>query len=133
MQIARIVPVFVALLVSALAGATLADDAAERRWEGTWNNKKYNTTGPLACVAKPGKEAGTWDATFTGKYKGDPFEYKVSFTAKPMGRQTVLGGNATVSGHKYVWQGAVRGKKLLGEYRSRNGYFGTFELVEKSR
>ena len=117
----------VAIVLFAVA-PTFAADA--RTWEGTWNNKKYGTSGPLKCVATPGED-GRWKATFSGTFKKDPFSYDVTFESEPKGRQTALGGTATISGHRYQWQGKLQGKTLFGEYRSKNGYFGSFSLKEK--
>lgn len=118
---------FVAL-ATASVGTAFAEDS--RTWEGTWNNKKYGTSGPLKCVATAGED-GKWNATFSGLFKGDPFSYDVAFDAKPAGRKTDLSGTATVSGHRYEWKGHVTGKTMFGEYRSRNGYFGSFSLKQK--
>ncbi len=118
------------LLCLLVAASAVAEES--RTWEGTWNNKKYGTSGPLKCVATVGED-GTWKATFSGLFKKDPFSYDVEFTAKKGRGQTDLGGTATVSGHRYQWQGFAKGRRLVGEYRSANGYFGTFALSEKKR
>ena len=100
-----------------------------KTWTGTWNNKKYGTSGPLKCVAThDGK--GTWTATFTGTFQRDPFEYPAEFQAEKKGRQTLLSGKSTIRGHKYQWKGAFKGTQLLGQYTSSVGYYGTFVLKE---
>ncbi len=106
-----------------------AEDA--RTWEGTWNNRKYGTKGPLKCVAVEG-DKGVWTATFTGKFQGDPFTYKAKFQAKKSKKkkQLKLSGKATIRGHKYQWVGMMKGKSLKGKYKSTVGYFGTFILKE---
>ena len=121
------------LLVSALtliATPLIAQDAA-RTWEGTWNNKKFGTKGPLKCVATE-DDKGAFKATFTGKFMGDPFKYKATFQSKKKkGRsKRTLSGKAVIRGHDYQWTGEMKGKMLIGKYRSSVGYFGTFVLKE---
>lgn len=110
--------------------ALLHAEEETRTWEGTWNNRKYNTSGPLRCVAThDGK--GTWTATFSGTFHRDPFEYKVDFKSEEKGRQLNLSGDANIRGHEYQWQGMLKGSTLTGEYKSNVGYFGQFNLKEK--
>jgi len=109
---------------------TLHAEEKTKTWNGTWTNKKYGTSGPLKCVATfDGKD--TWKATFTGKFKGDPFKYPAEFKAQTKGRQTLLSGDSVIRGHKYKWKGAFKGKKLGGQYTSTVGYYGQFILEEK--
>lgn len=115
------------LLLLGVAGSSLA--AETRTWEGTWVNRKYGTKGPLKCVATE-NEDGTFTATFSGSFEGDPFSYDVTFQSKKMGRITRLGGTAVIRGHDYQWGGQLRGVNLIGEYKSSVGYFGAFELKE---
>lgn len=110
------------------AGSTWGADPAQT-WEGRWNNRKFNTSGPLKCVATPG-EKGEWNATFSGTFKGEAFTYDVTFQSKPGRGQTDLSGTATIRGHEYEWAGALKGNKLSGQYRSNIGYFGEFVLNE---
>lgn len=105
------------------------DETETRTWQGKWNNRKYGTTGPLKCVAKHDGN-GNWDATFTGTFKGDPFEYKAHFQSKPGKGVTDLSGKAVIRGHDYEWAGAIKGNLLRGRYRSSVGYFGEFEMKE---
>lgn len=110
---------------------SLASNAETRTWEGTWNNRKYGTKGPLKCVASETKP-GRWEATFTGLFQGDPFKYKATFLAKKgRGTQLALSGNATIRGHKYQWKGQMKGKGLRGDYDSSVGYNGQFILTER--
>lgn len=107
----------------------------QKTFVGTWNNRKYNSSGPLKCVARPGKD-GNVLATFTGTFKGDPFKYDVEFLAKPGRNQTDLSGKATISGHIYKWTGSLIGGRLRGRYLGTNGYNGEFvlnEIKSKSR
>ncbi len=116
-------------------GATAEDEkkedaVKEKTFTGTWNNRKYNSSGPLKCVARPGKD-GNVIATFTGTFKGDPFKYNVKFQAKPGRNQMDLSGKATISGHIYKWTGSLVGGRLRGKYLGTNGYNGEFVLNEK--
>jgi len=101
----------------------------KKTFEGTWNNRKYNSSGPLKCVAVPGED-GNVKATFSGKFMGDPFSYDVTFQAQPGDEQVDLSGKATISGHIYQWTGYLKGAKLFGQYRGTNGYNGTFSLSQ---
>ncbi|MEL6110287.1 MAG: hypothetical protein AAFU85_30125 [Planctomycetota bacterium] len=103
---------------------------AETTWtgSGTWNNRKYGTSGPLKCVAKE-TSPGKWEAVFTGKFQGDPFEYKAEFESKGEQSKT-LSGKSKIRGHRYEWEGSLKGKRLIGKYRSSVGYHGEFRLTE---
>ena len=118
----------VAVLISVAVPVWGAGES--KTWEGTWTNRKYGTSGPLKCVATQEKE-GVWNGTFTGKFKGDPFEYKATFQSKKKGRKQILSGKATIRGHKYQWVGEMNGKNLRGQYKSTVGYFGGFVLKGK--
>lgn len=114
-----------------MASPILAEDGG-KKWEGEgkWNNRKYGTSGPLKCTATIDKN-GTWKATFTGTFEGDPFKYEASFKSKAGKKQVDLAGTAKIRGHDYKWTGAVKGETLTGKYRSSVGYFGEFVLKEK--
>lgn len=117
-------------LITAAGGSTVSAES-ERVWSGTWNNRKFGTTGPLKCVATESK-SGEWGAVFTGTFKGDPFEYKTRFQSRPAQNGLELGGSSTIRGHQYEWTGALRGSQLLGQYRSTVGYYGGFQLKENT-
>ena len=106
--------------------------ANQRTWEGTWNNRKYGTRGPLQCVATE-KRDGQWEATFTGKFRGDPFRYTATFQSSPARRGLQLQGNNTVRGHQYQWTGTLDARQLKGQYRNNVGYNGQFILNEVGR
>lgn len=118
----------ITLLLCLTAGSALAQDQ-EKTWTGKWNNRKYNTTGQLKCVASVDAQ-GKWTAEFTGEFHGDPFKYNVTFNSKPGRNQTDLAGEANIRGHEYQWTGAMKGNVLMGSYRSSVGYFGEFRLEE---
>src|SRR5206468_2316381 len=82
-------------------------------WVGTWTNKRYDTTGPLKCVAQPVKD-GSWKATFSGRFQGRPFSYDVTFKAQPGKGGEALSGSATVNGFRYQWTGVLKGDTLTG-------------------
>ena len=110
-----------------LSGAPLFAADGEQTWEGTWNNKKYGTSGPLKCVASETRK-GTWTAVFTGTFKGDPFKYEATFRSRKARGGQALAGTATIRGHQYQWTGSMRGSMLNGKYRNNAGYYGEFIL-----
>jgi hypothetical protein len=95
-------------------------------------NRKYNTTGPLKCVATS-KGADAADATFSGTFMKDPFSYDVTVSMKQERNQMALSGAAQLDGDKYEWTGYVRGKILYGQFRSLKGHNGEFRLTETSK
>jgi hypothetical protein len=107
----------------------LADEPS-RTWEGTWSNRKYNTTGPLRCTAVQAAD-GTWTATFEGTFLGDPFKYPAQFLGRPRGRGQELAGTAQLDGDRYEWSGNIQGDTMTGEFRSLKGNNGRFVLKEK--
>jgi hypothetical protein len=100
-------------------------------WEGTWNNRKYNTSGPLRCTAERKKD-GSYEALFEGTFMGSPFDYKVPVKAIRQGNQTLLESSPTIDGDPYEWTGSVRGRVLSGQFRSAKGNNGEFRLQETS-
>ncbi len=107
-------------------------DAAEanKAWSGTWNNRKYNTSGTLTCTVI-GEQNGQWIARFTGMALGKPITYTALMTPKKNGDQTALSGTTKVDGFDYQWSGTVVGKSLNGSYKASNGNNGEFKLVSK--
>jgi hypothetical protein len=99
------------------------------RWQGTWNNRKYGTNGPLRCTAAS-KDANTWEAKFEGTGVGRPFTYNVNISTMKKGNRTLLQGTSSISGDMYQWTGYVEGKTLFGRYRSSSGNNGEFRLQE---
>ena len=99
-----------------------------RTWEGTWQNRKYDTRGPLKCVAQE-VSPGKWKAKFTGKFQGDPFTYEAAFSSREgKNGQNQLSGKATIRGHRYQWTGLMNREGLRGKYDSSVGYHGEFVL-----
>lgn len=96
-------------------------------WQGTWNNRKYGTNGPLICTAAP-KNDKTWQARFEGKGLGKPFRYDVEIATTARGDRTLLQGTSTVDGDVYRWTGYVQGQVFYGRYRSATGNNGEFQL-----
>lgn len=123
---------FVAVAVLGLFGGLVGADEPSKTWEGTWVNKKYNTTGTLKCVAKPDKDkVGAWNATFSGVFQGRPFSYDVTFEEKKGAKRSDLSGKSKIGNHDYEWTGALTGDVLTGQYKSNSGYYGTFTLKTK--
>lgn len=124
-QMQRILP---ALCLALICSTAFAEENSTT-WQGRWNNRKYNTSGPLKCVATE-TEKGEWKATFSGTFKGDPFSYDATFQSKQSRNQFDLSGKATIRGHQYEWVGVMKGQRLSGRYRSSVGYFGEFVLQQ---
>jgi hypothetical protein len=103
-------------------------EAAAKSWQGTWNNRKHRSSGPLKCTAR--KQGDSYEARFEGTFMGSPFEFTVPVTATPRDDRTLLEGVATVDGDRYEWSGYVRGGALHGSYRSQLGNNGEFRLQE---
>lgn len=116
-------------LMLIFAGVLRAQET-ERIWEGTWKNRKFNTTGPLKCTAST-EDGKTWKATFDGKFMGEDFSYETEFSAKKARKQLNLSGKATLDGDRYEWAGHMKDDQLFGKFRSLKGYFGEFILTEK--
>lgn len=129
-------PQMLFILANLLAahGASPAADEPEmtKSWEGTWMNRKYNSTGPLKCVATKTDDS-TAEATFSGKFMGDPFSYEATVSMKPEKDRTVLTGTASLDGDRYEWSGYVRGKVLYGQFKSLKGHNGEFRLEETTK
>jgi len=99
-------------------------------WSGTWNNRKYNTSGQLICTVI-GEQNGQWIAKFTGTALGKPISYTALMTPKPNGANTALTGTTKVDGFDYQWSATVAGKGLNGSYKASNGNNGEFRLQSK--
>ena len=108
------------------------DEQMQKTWEGTWSNRKYNSTGPLKCVAVKTDDS-TAEATFSGTFMRDPFSYKVTVSTNQEKERVVLEGTATLDGDRYEWSGHVRGKVLYGQFRSLKGHNGEFRLQESGK
>lgn len=100
-----------------------------RTWVGKWNNRKYGTSGPLKCVAQESKP-GQWNATFSGTFQGDRFEFRASYQGQDNRQGTALSGQSTISGSRYQWTGKIQGRQLSGSYKAVNGNYGEFLLNE---
>lgn len=118
-----------AFLVSLLVGLSICSAADTRSWSGKWNNKKFGTSGPLNCEAVE-SSSGVWDAVFTGKFQGDPFEYRTKIKSREARGGLGLTGDSKIRGHQYQWTGSISGRQLRGTYRSNVGYYGEFVLSE---
>jgi hypothetical protein len=103
------------------------EQQSEQTWTGTWSNRKYKTTGPLKCVARQ-KDDKTWEATFSGTFMRDPFEYSITFSADQQRDRTLIGGSAMLDGDGYEWTGHIRGRTMYGQFRSLKGHNGEFTL-----
>lgn len=107
-----------------------AEAAKTKAWSGTWNNKKYNTTGELTCTVV-GEQNGQWIAKFTGTGLGKPFNYTALITHKTVGTNTAMQGTTRVDGDMYNWSGSIRGDSMTGGFRSTTGNNGQFVLKAK--
>jgi hypothetical protein len=122
-----------ALAAALLAGIVIPTGAADaskdvgKSWSGTWNNKKYGTSGPLTCTIV-GEENGQWIAKFSGMALGKPISYNAIITHKEAGGRTTLSGTTKVDGGDYQWSGAITGTSFTGTYRASNGNNGDLRL-----
>lgn len=118
-------------LASLLLSASVCLGAEEQSqtWTGQWQNNKYNTTGKLSCTAVP-QEDNTYEGRFSGEFKGEAFEYTVTFQAQQQRGQSLLQGKAQLDGDVYEWSGVVRGNTFYGKFRSLKGNNGHFVLRE---
>lgn len=112
------------------ADAPKSNVPTNKAWSGTWNNRKYNTTGALTCTVV-GDQNGQWIAKFTGVALGKPISYTALMTPKASGANTALTGVTKVDGFDYQWSGTISGKSLNGTYRASNGNNGDFRLQSK--
>lgn len=126
------VSLFSFLTLLALMVPLLTAAAAEpaKSWTGTWNNRKYNTSGQLICTVV-GEQNGQWIAKFTGTALGKPISYTALMTPKKNGEQTALSGTTKVDGFEYQWTATLAGKSLNGSYKASNGNNGDFKLQSK--
>ncbi len=97
------------------------------RWEGSWNNKKYNTKGPLQAVIAPAA-GGNLKATFTGTGIRSKFSFDANITKSTKNNRVALSGKTRINGDDYTWTGSAGAAALVGNYRSRSGNNGTFTL-----
>ena len=124
------------LAAGLLTGITMPIGAADapkdigKAWSGTWNNRKYNTSGPLTCTVI-GEENGQWIARFSGTALGKPISYTAMIAPKQDGGRTTLTGTTKIDGSNYQWSGAIAGKSLTGNYRAANGNNGEIRLQAK--
>lgn len=110
----------------ALAGSALA---AERVFQGKWNNRRTGSSGTMTCTASE-RSAGQWNAVFRGSFQGKPFQHNVDFRATDSRTGSQLVGNASIDGKRYEWTGTLRASQLRGQYRATNGWNGEFVLNE---
>ena len=113
-----------------LPPAQAAEVPVNQAWSGTWNNRKYNTSGALTCTVQ-GEQGGQWIAKFTGTALGKPISYTALMTPKASGANTALTGTTKVDGFAYQWTALLSGKTLNGSYQASNGNNGEFKLQAK--
>ena len=128
-RLVRISGVVLAAICLTCPVTAAEDEPTTKTWEGTWMNRKYNSSGPLKCVAKSSGE-DTAEATFSGTFMKDPFTYDVTVSTKKERDRMALTGTAQLDGDKYEWSGYVRGRILYGQFRSLKGHNGEFRLTE---
>jgi hypothetical protein len=116
------------LIVLAWVGS-LPLAAAERVFQGRWNNRRTGSNGNMTCTASE-VSPGRWKAVFRGAFQGKPFEYNVDFQSKQSRGGSELAGTATISGQRYEWNGSLQASQLRGRYQASNGWNGEFLLNE---
>ena len=112
------------------ADAPKSKAPVNQSWAGTWNNRKYNTSGQLICTVV-GEQGTQWIAKFTGTALGKPISYTALMTPKENGAATALSGTTKVVGFEYQWSATLNGKTLNGSYKASNGNNGEFKLQSK--
>lgn len=112
------------------ADAPKGNVPVNKAWSGTWNNRKYNTSGQLTCTVI-GEQNGQWLARFTGIALGKPITYTALMRPTPQGANTALAGTTKVDGFDYQWTATASGNTLNGSYRASNGNNGEFRLQAK--
>lgn len=112
------------------ADAPKGNVPVNKAWSGTWNNRKYNTSGQLICTVI-GEQNGQWLARFTGTALGKPISYTALMRPTPSGANTALAGTTKVDGFDYQWTATASGNSLNGSYRASNGNNGEFRLQAK--
>ena len=122
--------VLLALPLGPLPPLQAADVPVNKAWSGTWNNRKFNTSGALTCTVQ-GEQSGQWIAKFTGTALGKPISYTALMTPKASGANTALTGTTKVDGFSYQWTAVLSGKTLNGSYTASNGNNGEFKLQSK--
>lgn len=116
-------------VLAALMTFTAVSHAQDKstRWAGTWNNRKYNTKGPLQAVITPAA-GGNLMAKFTGTGIRSKFSFDANITKSTKNNRVTLSGKTRINGDDYTWTGQAGGTTLIGNYRSRSGNNGTFTL-----
>lgn len=119
--------VFAVLLIGLFAESKATAAAAQKlTFSGDWNNRKYNTKGPLVAELTVGKGT-SWSGRFTGKGLGKPFAYTTALRATQGKGGTInLTGTSNVDGDSYTWRAVIRGTQLIGAYQSKSGNNGRF-------
>jgi hypothetical protein len=109
--------------------ATAQEKPDEKPWKGTgtWNNRRFGTTGPITCAITP-KDEKTWEAQFDGTGAGRKFSHKVTMETTKKSDRTLLQGTATIDGDTYRWTGYLNKEGLFGNYRAAGGNNGQFRL-----
>jgi hypothetical protein len=119
-------------LLAIVLNSGMAQDKAEKTWQGTWNNRRFGTSGQMRCTATI-KDDKTWEATFDGTGAGRRFTHKVTINVTKKGDRSLLEGTATIDGDTYRWSGNVAGRVLYGRYRANGGNNGEFRLQEAKK
>lgn len=114
--------VAVLLFLSMPAGQTVAADAGESRYLGTWHTTNRKLDGTMTCIVTE-RGGEKWRGRFFGVWQGVPFDYLVDFTGPP----SALRGSAQIDGADYTWTARLSAESFQGSFGG-NRYAGHFDL-----
>ncbi len=98
------------------------------QWRGTWASKVSDHNGELYCTVTKLNEKN-WTATFTG-FCNREFAYRIKMNGKTEGKKVTFRGKADLGEKdgKYTWEGTIIGEIFSGQYVSKKGGRGEFQM-----
>ena len=101
------------------------------RWSGVWiDERAEDHGGDLHCVARQIDET-TWKAKFSG-FCGRQFAYDIQMDGRREGDEVVFAGDVDLGeedGGVYSWSGSMAGDRFDGQYATKEGKAGTFQMT----
>mgnify|MGYP001358705057 CR=1 FL=1 len=103
------------------------------KWSGSWVDlRAEDHGGDLHCVANQMDDA-TWKARFSG-FCGRDFAYDIEMHGRQKGDKVVFAGDVDLGeedGGVYTWTGHMAGDQFVGQYATKDGKAGTFEMTRR--